>query len=70
MTIDEMVDEWSRMTPTQREFCARLVEVAVRNPLVKDASGVLNLVVASPLTEDTKKLWDAAFWPFKFGVSV
>ena len=69
MTIPEMVDEWSRMTPRQREFCARLVDVASRRPVMGDGERVLAAVAASPLDEHTRKQWDGFFWPFKFGGS-
>ena len=64
MTIDEMVDEWSRMTPTQREFCARLVAVAgVVHPDMDEH-------MEAVFTQEIKNRWDSVDWPFKFGVSV
>jgi hypothetical protein len=69
MTPNEMVDEWSRMTPTQREFCARLVAIVVHPDSADNTTAVLHLATKIDFNEAHKEIWDAVDWPFKFGAS-
>lgn len=66
MTLADYVDEWSRMTPRQRDFVLVMFATAARTNGVY-CSSVLTDYMGEPITPEYYELWDKMDMPFKFG---